>query len=85
MYPINVSCRTEITRKQKKTLKHYGLIWDGSEFNGLIKSERRIEKIKTYCKKEEGYRVPKRVLVHGTFLAKGARYHRSGIFMDQTL
>ena len=52
MYPINVSARTEITRKQKKTLKHYGLVWDGSEFNGLIKSERKIGKIKTYCKNE---------------------------------
>lgn len=52
MYPIKVSSRTEITRKQKKTLKHYGLVWNGSEFNDLIKSERKIGKIKAYCKNE---------------------------------
>ena len=53
MYPVTVSNRGEFTRKQKRQLKRLGLIWDGYEFNGLLKREKKIEKIRSYCKAEK--------------------------------
>lgn len=52
MYPIKVSGRKEFSGKQKRQLKRFGLIWDGYEFNGLIKREKKIERIKNYCRDE---------------------------------
>jgi HNH endonuclease. len=48
MYPVSVFSSGEFSRKSRKRLSGYGLIWDGVEFFGIV-GEKTLHKIKKYC------------------------------------
>ena len=49
MYPVRVSAKTEFTRRQKKSLKRFGLEYDGLDYVGYIERKGRVTKIRNYC------------------------------------
>ena len=52
MYPIIVSGRNGISKKQRKKLGRYGLKWDGLECSGVVITQNAVQKIKYYCQSQ---------------------------------
>lgn len=52
MYPVIVSGRKGISKKQRRKLAKYGLKWDGLNCSGVVITQRSVQKVKYYCQSQ---------------------------------